>query len=191
MQAKRTAWPLPLDPARAIPEGLTWYVITVTVNREFESAKWLESDAGAFTLVPLETRTRGQRRGGVPKEKRETYQLPLFYRYVLAGFASAPQWLQIRGYKHVRSVLGIAGTPVAVSVIQVKALQIASQAARTTFGEKSILTLGRAKIIASGLFSGHYVEVKEVGKKHAKIEQVVFGEKRLVKIAVEDLEQVA
>lgn len=177
-----------LDPARPIPSGLDWYVITTEPAREDVIARWLE-EQGYFTLTPLETRWRlAKPRCGGKSRKREAYQVPLLPRMVLVGFAEPPRWLAVMDRYGITGVLGINGAPVPMRRGEAERLQQASERLRRQSGPRAVKAGSKARIAAPGLFLGHVVEVRSITGKTARIVQQLFGAAREVEIALDDLD---
>lgn len=187
--------PLAKDPTRPIPQGLAWYVFLVTLNREYKVADWLETELGHFTLTPLETRFKLQDRSrGGAKEARIPYQVPLFPRLVLAGFADAPNWLKVMDNYHIQGVLGWNGTPARMRNGEAERIRMASEALRKARYEAVVKPLEpgeKARIVAPGMFINHIVEITSVQGKKAKMIQNWFGQPTEVEMFISDLERAA
>lgn len=182
----------PLDPARSLPIGLGWYVLTTEAHREYQVAHWLEDrvDLDLPTLVPLETRWRlmDKRRGG-GKPPRVRYQVPLIPRVVIVGCHGEFQF-EAMDSLFVTGVLGIDGVPCPMRQGEAERLQAASEGLRKSVEPKPLRAGGSATVTAPGLFMGHIVEVASLTGKRAKVIQNWFGERREVEVAREDLEAV-
>lgn len=182
------------DPSRPIPPGLAWFVIQSVVSREAKIAAWIEALGGNHCIVPLETRHRQARKPVKGRTRRKTrmeaYQVPALPRYVLAGFASPPNWLQISSHADVTAVLGCKGTPQQVSEYEIRVL--ASTSATLMPKRDKNLDPGLARILLSGAFQGLQVEVLSVDLDRGKAttRQSWFGGSRLVDMDVDALENV-
>lgn len=187
--------PAAKDPTRPMPADLAWYVLTAMFNREYLVADWLETTFGHFTLIPLETRYRVKdpRRGGF-RETRIPYQVALFPRLVLIGFASQPNWLEVMDNYHVQGVLGWNGTPARMRDGEAERLRTASEALRKAKQDevtKPLASGEKARIVAPGLFVNHVVDIVSIQGKRARTIQNWFGQLREVEIPLTDLERAA
>ena len=191
----------PLDPARALPANLAWYVLTVEAHREYQVARWLEGvktdeknslieKAVYPTLVPLETRWRlmDKRRGG-GKPPRVRYQVPLIPRVVIVGCAGEFRFEAMDNY-FVTGVLGIGGVPCPMRAGEAERLQAGSERLRRSVEPKPLAVGGKAMLTAPGLFMGHIVDVATLTGKWAKIVQNWFGSSQEVTVNQADLEAV-
>lgn len=179
----------PLDPTRELPRCLSWYALTVAPNREYSVAHWLE-DRGDMTIVPLETRVRlkAKARGG-KHHSRDLYQIPLFPRMVLVGFAAPPNWLVTMDHFHITGVLGFNGEPAVMRRGEAERLRESSEALRQAGAGKPLAKGGKAVVVAPGLFCGHVVGIETITKneKKAMVIQNWFGQERIVEMNVDDL----
>jgi len=153
----------PLNPARVLPQGREWYVLTVTPRREYAIAHWLEGQ-GIFSLVPLEKRWRlsdPKRKGrGGRKHAREAYMVPLMPRLVIAGFADPPRWLDILDHQHIAGVLGINHTPVPLRQGEPEALRAISYALSTQKQCHALAPKGKALVTSPGAYRANSLRLK-------------------------------
>lgn len=144
-----------------------------------------------MTLVPLETRVKlmDNQRGG-RFAQRTFYQVPVFPRMVLVGFASHPNWLQVMDNYHVTGVLGFNGTPTAMRAGEAERIRLSSESLRNVKVPKPLEVGGKARIVGPGLFSGHVVDIASLHGKRGFMVQEWFGEERIVEMNIADLEAV-
>jgi transcription antitermination factor NusG len=183
--------PLPKEPSRPLPQGLIWYVLVTSPNREYHIAEWLEM-LGHMTLVVLETRYKliDPRRPGA-REPRKSYQVPRFPRLVLVGFSVPPNWKQIKDKHHVTGVLGFNGTPARMRDGEAERLQMTSEAFRASEAPAQLEAGKTARIVGSGPFTGCIVSITSIQGKNAETVANWFGKEQVIKIKTSDLEAVA
>lgn len=182
--------PIPLDPVRPLPFGLSFYVLTARFNREYSVAHWIEESDIGFSLIPLETRWKllGKQRGGY-RETRKSFQVPLFPKLVIVGFSEPPNWFRlVESNQNVTGYLGINGIPAQMRSGEAERLRQTSEALRQIKEPKRLVAGSKAVLIAPGLFQNHCVEIKSLTGKKARIIQRWFGSERETEVAIEDLE---
>lgn len=180
-----------LNPARILPDGLCWYALISKTNREARAAHWLEDEfAGCFTLVPLETRRRPKGRFGGSKHKRVNaeYQIPLMPRYVFAGFREAPNWLAIFENANITGAIGVHGEPVQIPGGQIERFRSTAERDRLAAGLPVLKIGGRAVFMGEGIFSGHVLEIADLGPNSADVWLDMFGSRVRAKVKRDDLE---
>lgn len=182
----------PLNPARPIPDGLTWFALISRRAREYRAARWLEEKLGnVFTLVPLETRTKSKgARGGVNIPKAE-YQVPVMPRIVFAGFSTPPNWLGIWDgddtMSNIVAAIGNQGTPSPMRISEVERFRSSLEADRAALGLPTLKIGSTARFVGAGPFQGHVVEIEALGPKFASVAANWFGPVK-VKVRRGDLE---
>ena len=179
----------PLDPARPLPSGLDWYVLTTEPRREYQVAHWLEAE-DIPTLVPLETRwrLRDKRRGG-GRPPRVRYQVPLLPRIVIAGFDGAFRF-EVMDSFFITGVLGIGGIPTPMRQGEAERLQAGSERLRRFAEPRALAVGGKAVVTAPGLHQGRIVEINSLVGKMAKLKSW-FESAQDVIMKQEDLEAVS
>lgn len=189
----------PLNPARELPDGLTWFVLITkpTSRRQIMAAHWLEETYGnCMTLTPLETRRRSKGgKGGVTKRINAEFQVPLIPRVVFAGFVSQPNWLAIwhsdEIISNVVGAIGTNGTPLPVRPAEVERFRSSLDADRLRAGLPVLQIGGRALFVGAGPFNGHILEIENLDAKSATVAQEWFGSRRSVRISRDELEPVS
>lgn len=180
------------NPARILPDGLNWYALVSKTAREARAADWLESSFdGCFTLVPLETRKRSKGyRGGAYKKITAEFQTPLMARYVFTGFRGQPNWFQIfeSPDSNVVGAISVNYTPVQIPQEQIERFRSSSERDREAAGLPVLKIGGTAVFVGDGLFSGHLLEIADLGPTSAIVWQDWFGSRRKVKVSRDDLE---
>lgn len=188
----------PLNPARPIPHGLTFYVLIVNNRRIHSVAHWLE-ERGWFTLVPLEKRwkiAKGQsfhgKRGGA-RVKRESYVLPLLPGKIVLGVKGEVPWLTIREHQHISNVLGVDGVPAPLRHGEPEMLRAISVALSEIRPYKALKPSGTAFVSGPGVFQGKRVEIGSLEGRNAIITAIFDGLQKVplpvtIRIAQDDLE---
>lgn len=179
----------PLDPLRALPGGLSWYVLVTAPRREFQISRWLEAN-GWPSLVPIEYRTKTVSRHMKGAGRQRKIVVPWVPRHVFVGLAGEIPWLLVMDNYHIRNVLGVGGTPISIRPGELERLQEASAALLRPKPVVPVLAGRKAKIAAGGLWHGHCVDVRKITGPWAFVIQHWFGIDRHVKMALEDLEAV-
>jgi hypothetical protein len=184
----------PLNPARPLPQGLTWFALISKAAREFKAAHWLEETYGnCMTLIPLETRYRTKgHRGGVLKYSKAQYQVALMPRIIFAGFPSPPNWLSIWDgdeiFSGILGAIGTNGTPLSMRHSEVERFRSNLDHDRANAGLPVLQIGGRAMFVGDGVFNGHILDIEGLDEKSAVVAQDWFGAKRSVKVSRDDLE---
>ncbi len=188
----RLRQPSPLDPRRALPEGLRFYAITTAAKREFAVARWLEAQCDAFTIVPLvyhRLSARNTRRRGLEFRRnlmRGHIESPLIPRIVVAGMELPPSATALAEHNpHIIGVLGINGAPMPMRAGEPERLrEISSALMKPT----PIYKPGdKVKIV--GASSPHAViEIKSIHGKYAHFIQSWFNQEHEMKIELDKLE---
>lgn len=179
------------NPARILPDGLSWYALISKTAREAHAADWLESSfPGCFTLVPLETRFRPKGKYGGAKYKRVNaeYQVPLMARYVFAGFGDQPNWLEIFNCPHVSGAISLHGAPIEIPEGQIERFRSHAEKDRLAAGLPVLRIGGTAVFVGDGIFSGHLLEIADLGPNSADVWVTLFGAKRKARVSRNDLE---
>lgn len=182
----------PLNPARELRDGLTWFALVSKRAREILAARWLEEFYGdCMTLVPIETRQRSKGGSGGIRKVSAEYHVPLMPRIVFAGFASPPNWLAIwdgaAGLSNIVAAIGNQGTPSPMRVSEVERFRSSLEADRAAIGLPVLKEGGTATFVGEGPFNGHVVEIESLGPKFVEVAANWFGHVR-VKVRREDLE---
>ncbi len=180
------------NPARILPDGLSWYALISKTSGEAHAADWLEgSFPGCFTLVPLETRFRSKGARGGRKHFSKInaeYQVPLMARYVFAGFADQPNWLKIFNCPHVSGAISLHGAPIEIPEGQIERFRSHAEKDRLAAGLPVLRIGGTAVFVGDGIFSDHLLEIADLGPNSADVWQDWFGSRRKVKVNRADLE---
>lgn len=180
------------NPARILPDGLAWYALISKTSREAHAADWLEeSFPGCFTLVPLETRFRTQGGKGGKRHFRKInaeYQIPLMARYVFAGFRENPNWLRIFDSPHITGAISLHGAPIAIPEMQIERFRSSSERDRLAAGLPVLKIGGRAVFVGEGVYTGHLLEIADLGPNSADVWVELFGAKRRARVNRNDLE---
>ena len=181
-----------LNPARILRPGLTWYALISKSAREARAANWLEQDYGdCMTLVPLDKRFRTQGRKGGSRHFRRVnaeYQIPLMARYVFAGFASHPNWLTIFESPHITGAISLHGEPIRIPEVQIERFRSHAESDRVAAGLPVLKIGSQAVFVGEGVFTGHLLEIADLGATSAEVWFDMFGSRRKVKVSREDLE---
>lgn len=164
----------PLDPARAVPEGLTWHVIVTKRGREYKAAHWLEREAAAFTLVPLVTVFPRPKKGGKNHVKPQPMQWPLLPRLVFAGFAVQADWFKIEACLDYADRLEVDGAPAVLQAREIIRLRDNSEAARRK-APTSLKAGSQARFVDSRAFGHATVQIERMEGKYAVLKQMLLG----------------
>jgi transcription antitermination factor NusG len=177
---------LPTD--REFPPNAIWYAMAVGPRREFQVAQWLEENDW-FTLVPtcekwsLKTKGRGGKR-----QPRIKQIVPELGGFVFAAPLTNPNWLALERCWHLRGPLNVSGVPIPLSGRQVSRFHTEAIAASLRARQKLSLAPGRRARITNGAFSGLELDITKIQGAWAETIQDWFGERRTVKVRIEDLE---
>lgn len=181
-----------LNPARILRPGLTWYALISKSAREARAANWLEQDYGdCMTLVPLDRRFRTQGRKGGARHFRKVnaeYQVPLMARYVFAGFASPPNWMEIFESPHITGAISLHGEPIRIPEVQIERFRSHAESDRLAAGLPVLRIGSQAVFVGEGVFTGHLLEIADLGATSADVWQDWFGSRRKVRVNRADLE---
>lgn len=180
----------PLGPEREIPEGLIWHVLITKQAREYKAARWLEDNAGAFTLVPLVTVYPRPKSGGKKKTAKPLpAQRPLLPRLVFAGWhpSMPPNWIQVESCLDLIDYLDDGqGRPAVARGHEIVRLRDNSEAARRQTAPQLLQVGSRARFVEPGVYGHQLVQIKALRGKYAVLDQMLFG--REIQVALEKLE---
>ena len=182
----------PLGPEREIPEGLIWHVLITKQAREYKAARWLEDNAGAFTLVPLVTVYPRPKSGGKKKTAKPLpAQRPLLPRLVFAGWhpSMPPNWIQVESCLDLIDYLDDGqGRPAVARGHEIVRLRDNSEAARRKTDSRSLKAGSTARFIEPGVHGHGTVQIAAMRGKYAVLRQIMFGSEREVLVEIEKLE---
>jgi len=180
----------PLGPEREIPEGLIWHVLITKQAREYKAARWLEDNAGAFTLVPLVTVYPRPKSGGKKKTAKPLpAQRPLLPRLVFAGWhpSMPPNWIQVESCLDLIDYLDDGqGRPAVARGHEIVRLRDNSEAARRQTAPQLLQVGSRARFVEPGVYGHQLVQIKALRGKYAIIGEMLLGKE--IQVALEKLE---
>jgi len=179
----------PLGPEREIPEGLIWHVLITKQAREYKAARWLEDNAGAFTLVPLVTVYPRPKSGGKKKTAKPLpAQRPLLPRLVFAGWhpSMPPNWIQVESCLDLIDYLDDGqGRPAVARGHEIVRLRDNSEAARRQTAPQLLQVGSRARFVEPGVYGHQLVQIKALRGKYAIIGEMLLGKE--IQVALEKL----
>lgn len=164
---------------------MTFYAIRTAPQREITVEAMLRRK-GYDAFCPCEVmmrRTRHKRKTLVP------VSYPMLTRYVFVRFPFS--FLHLMAERHVTGVVGFDGAPAPIADSEIERLRNMSADAvpyRHSVNPHRALRVGELAEIQSGAFQGQIVKVEGLHGAKAKIMMNLFGTRKLVEIATENLE---
>lgn len=167
-----------------------WLCFMTATGEERQARDWFEAQ-GVEAWYPTVTKWRHRPRA---KIKRVEYEYPAITRYIFASYIDGgADFSALRACKHLRGVVGIAGTPVAISDAEMARMQqlparLAAQ--QQADADRLRINPGDKAQIIGGAMDGWVVDVADVSNGLARFMVPLLGERltdmpvgRLVKVA--------
>jgi transcriptional antiterminator RfaH len=167
-----------LSHRREIDHGKTWYCLRTLVGRERRAAREL-AQQGYDIFWPTMDRWR------VYRHRCSDVSLGFLSGYMFFGFRGNPQFATVCETDGVASILGVAGTPVAVRPELLQ--QIADDVAGFKKTNDGPFTEGQTVVIQRGSFAELLGRVEETGNGLARVIVEMFGKSHPVELELMDL----
>lgn len=167
-----------------------WLCFLTAVSEERQALEWFTAQ-GVEAWYPTVTKWRHRPRA---KIKRVEQEYPAITRYIFASYTDGEaDFSALRACKHLRGVVGIAGTPVAISDAEIgrmKQLPARLAAMQQAEADRLRINPGDKAQIIGGAMDGWVVDVADVSNGLARFIVPLLGE-RLTDMPVERLAKVA